>query len=140
MPDYLGVTGTRYGMTEPQAAIAYEMLANLRINHDVLHHGCCVGADEQLVIKAHEFDYSIVAHPPINRAFFSQTAYNLSHLKLNPQEYLVRNRVIASNCHTLLACPKELGERNSGTGYTIQYARMTLGKFVIIVSPHGNIL
>lgn len=139
MPERLGFTGTRQGMTR-------EQLATLRIvlrKHAGwwLSHGDCVGADEQLHHVAHGLgfdDDSIWIHPPEEdrlRAFCGAPPGRI----FRPRPYKIRNMEIADLCARLVAAPAEASEqRRGGTWFTVRYARH-LGRPIKIILPNGRV-
>jgi hypothetical protein len=108
----LGFTGTRAGLTAAQAARLRELVAGAT----EVHHGDCVGADEQ----------------------FHRIA--IAAGVLPPQPYLKRNQAIVRSTDYLVGCPKEATEprpgRGQGTWSTIRFARR-LGRRTEVVWPTG---
>lgn len=134
-----GFTGTRYETTGNQ----HESLCNwLRENKPTeLHHGCCTGADEEVVIATQAIlpQCSIIGHPPVNTRSVSREAVQGSHSTRNPKPYLDRNKDIVACSDVLLACPKGDEEfSGSGTWATIRAARRTR-KPIVIFWPDGSI-
>ena len=123
----VGFTGTRYGMTERQKQLLRDKL--LELMPDEIHHGDCVGADEQCHKIAHELKIKVLIHPPIdsfNRAFCE------SPYMFEPKPYLDRNKDIACLSDVLIGCPDN--RTISGTRYTLNYAER-MGKTTIIILP-----
>lgn len=136
---HVGVTATRQGLTVPQLGKAREMLAGAAQERTgdrlVLHHGDCIGGDEQLAQAARELGYWIVGHPPLVPRY---RAWFLSD-ELRPLgEYRVRNRVIVDVSDVMLACPAESTmQSRGGTWYTIRYAQ-TRQVWLRVVGPDGR--
>ncbi|QYN40986.1 hypothetical protein K1T35_47450 (plasmid) [Pseudonocardia sp. DSM 110487] len=134
----VGITGTTRGLTAAQRETLRQVLADLAISaRPELHHGDCVGVDEQAATIAWRLGYWIVGHPaddPDGRA------HSTCNLLLAPRDSAARNRDIVDVADLLIGCPG--GEEEwpgSGTWYTINYAR-TSGVPLLVVSPSGRIL
>ena len=110
----IGFTGTRQGMTREQERTLRDLLASHR--GAVLHHGDCVGADEQAHDIAVSLGCGIVIHPPLLEA---QRAFKPAPQIRAPKPYLVRNKDIVRETDLLVAAPKEaLEQHRSGTPAT----------------------
>jgi hypothetical protein len=131
----VGVTGTQKKMTPNQYAAARMVLEQLHATE--LHHGDCVGADEQFHGLARELDLRVVVHPPdsdTKRAFCEGD-------EIRPvAPYLVRNSHIVTETEVLVATPYERTEQvRSGTWSTVRRG-VTAGRRVIVVFPNGAIV
>lgn len=121
-------------MTRPQHDQVTELLAVRRPAW--LHHGCCIGADEQAHIIARTIGIAIEGHPPSDsrlRSFLECNRIN------KPLAYLRRNRAIVEAVDALIAAP--MGRREelrSGTWSAIRYAKHRL-RIVTIVWPDGSL-
>ena len=129
--NHTGFTGSREGMTQLQSD---EVQRLIQLLDGKFHHGDCVGADFQ----AHRFaelndKLEIVIHPPVKT---SLRAYCKNGVVLPPKEYLKRNKDIVDACGWLIAAPKDRVQKG-GTWWTINYARMT-GTKVVVVYPDGT--
>ena len=128
----VGFTGTRKGMTGSQTSVVTKALRKA----SEVHHGDCIGADEQCHVICQELDIPIVIHPPEEERLraFCEGAARVEP----PRPYLVRDRIIVDKCQLLLACPSENDEpgiaRGQGTWSTVRYARRT-GRLFRIVWP-----
>jgi hypothetical protein len=134
-----GFTGTREGTTNEQIQALGRWL--LQHKPGVIHHGACVGADEEAVrlIKATpQLGATVIAHPPLEPALVSEKAIGLSDGKWRPKTYLERNHDIVDAADVLLACPKAPETQRSGTWATIRYAER-LEKKVVLFWPSGSI-
>lgn len=141
MSEPAGMTGTQEGLTGEQTASALFLIKFLNISS--LHHGDCIGADEQLDAIARSVGLHRTIHPPINQ---SKEAF--CYLKIDeglfnkfdvlpPKEYLDRNHDIVDDTKLLLAFPKGPEELRSGTWATIRYAKKS-NSLVIVVWPDGK--
>ena len=65
----IGITGTEKGMTLAQYNSAYDLIRKLSSDHNILHHGDCLGADAEFHVIAEEFGFRIHIHPPLNSSF-----------------------------------------------------------------------
>lgn len=134
----LGVTGTRNEPTREQRNSIRDIIDRYSFRSK-MHHGCCVGVDAYITVLCRLRSWTIVAHPPINRAYFSSISYNSSDIKLQDEEYLVRNQIIVIDTNMLLAVPETEEEVvRSGTWSTVRFAR-TLAHPILIVWPSGRI-
>lgn len=113
----VGVTASRRGMTLNQLDELCEGLIALGATE--LHHGDCVGGDEQAHAIGRSLGLRIVGHPPDNprlRAFCDCD-------ELRPElPYMVRNRAIVTTCELLAGGPDRPRSPRSGTWLTIGYA------------------
>ena len=142
----LGVTGTRYGMTDAQNAALAGLLMELEAAHGVteFHHGDCTGVDDQAAdMVGRLFKVAlIVGHPPTYTSGKSELwrAYNnATHWWLPPRGYLARNREIVNGVDVVLAVPSHRSEQaRGGTWYTVRVARAN-GKPLAIVWPNGTV-
>jgi len=132
----IGFTGTRKGLSVKQKEVLLNFLS--RISFSEVHHGDCIGADEQFhYLIRRFFPYvRIVIHPPRNPKY---RAFCKGDIILPEKDYLVRNKDIVNSSDIIIACPKENHEiQRSGTWMTIRYARKKRKK-IIIVFPDGEV-
>lgn len=132
---HIGFSGTRNGMNEYQKKLLTEILTRLSAKGDakiVLHHGDCIGADEEAHYIAKELGIEIHIHPPKERKY---RAF-LSGAALYPEKsYLTRNHDIVNSTQRLYAAPSQDYEiLRSGTWATIRYA-YKVGKPVFLIRP-----
>lgn len=125
-----GVTGSRNGFArDAQREGVFKILSRA----DCLHHGDCVGVDEEC---ARAFRGETIAHPPDNVSLRSSF---FSDIIMPAKPYLDRNRDIISSIRYLTAAPDGFQEkRRSGTWATIRYAKK-VGVPVFIVYPDGSV-
>lgn len=138
---HIGLTGTRRGMTPRQlAAVTYLVRCWGTFPPDtrpIVHHGDCVGADEQFDKICHIERVGRILHP--------STAATRCHSEklrpegvlevLEPDAPLARDRVIVERIGLLLAAPKlRKEELRSGTWATVRYAREE-GVPVLVLDP-----
>jgi hypothetical protein len=131
---HIGFTGTRHGMSVPQHA-AVDALLSL-FDPLWVHHGDCVGADEQFHALARKYRHRVHLHPPVKddkRAFCDWDKIS------DPFPYLTRDRHIVAASSLLLATPYEMTKQfRGGTWTTIRYAReANLDRIIIL--PDGSI-
>lgn len=139
---HIGITGTQEGLFSEQKAtlkMTLEVMANCISEESWLHHGDCIGVDEQSHDIAFDLGYSIVVHPPIKadkRAFCK----GIKTCIVLP--YLERNRKIVDAIEVLIACPlftvNHPKSKRSGTWYTIKYAHQMQIKTIIV--PRDGII
>lgn len=153
----LAFTGTQRGMTDAQFATCDRLLALWKPTE--IHHGDCIGADDQIDQLAQKHGIDTVIHPPENpskrawchrRWLFNCELDAKSGIKptravveLAPAHYLERNQDIVNEGNALLATPFESAEqRRSGTWFTIRRGRIARFqrddfKRTVIVWPDG---
>lgn len=87
-----------------------------------LHHGDCMGADEEAHDIARAYGWTIVIHPPSDDSW---RAWSIGDLVLVAKPYITRNHDIVDAADQLYAAPDSEQERmRSGTWSTIRYARL----------------
>jgi hypothetical protein len=142
----LGFTGTREGMTPSQVCALLHLIHDLK--PDELHHGDCVGADEQAHHAAEIMKVErIVVHPSEDDRYQAFTYTNTDNMMAgiepedvgvevyDPKPYLERNQAIVDECDVLVATPKTKEEQQrSGTWATVRMARKA-GKKVYVLYP-----
>jgi hypothetical protein len=112
----LGSTGTRQGMTPEQK----DTVAVLVQPYAVLHHGDCVGSDEEMHDIAGAAGLHRVIHPPLDRRY---RAFCQGEETLKAKAYLTRDRDIVFACDVLIATPAEDHHMtHGGTWYTVDFA------------------
>jgi len=130
----VGFTGTQTGMTQNQILAVAGLLVDLL--PEEVHHGDCIGADEQFDRIAWQTGIPRVSHPPDKDA---KRAHCEAQMIREPKPYLDRNRDIVDDTEFLIATPKTYVEaRRSGTWYTVRYARKGDGN-IAIVYPDGRV-
>ena len=135
----IGFTGTRLGMTSKQRdsieAILNFMKQLKEHEPEEVHHGDCVGADEQFHRMCQLRRLCIVIHPPDNE---SLRANCIGGVVLVPKPYLDRNEDIVNVSDILFAAPKGSEQfQGSGTWQTIRRAKRW-NRNVIIIHPEGG--
>ena len=125
-PFKLGVTGTRYGISQEQFLAAQAWLQKPFWNRDFelveFHQGDCVGADAQLsfMVRMAHPKCKIIGHIPEKsdlREYFENDE------EREPTNYLARNRNIVNEVDMLIAFPAHKDMSKGGTWYTIKYAK-----------------
>lgn len=134
----LGVTGTRNPITDAQRKWMRDVIANV----GQLHHGACVGADEESHDAAVLSDTTIVIHPPTDeRLMMPRSKWFVRggiHV-MSAKPYLERNRAIVNDSDRMIALPDGPERWTGGTWYTVHYALEKAGKSVTICYPDGTI-
>lgn len=128
----VGFTGTQVGMSKSQLGLLRHVFLGVD-PVDEVHHGDCVGADEELDAYVRTLGgVLIVIHPPSNpskRAFCFQPG----DVQRPERPYLDRNRDIVDACDVLVAAPRtDQEELRSGTWSTVRYAR-SVGRRVVVL-------
>jgi hypothetical protein len=130
----VGFTGTRAGLTEYQRQRIRTILAEAT----EVHHGDCVGGDEQFHRIAIAAGVPVVIHPPTDP---KQRAFCRGAVAVMPPEpYLKRNQSIVRAVDMLIGAPKEMKEpkpgRGQGTWSTVRFARKPgQDAFVSVIWP-----
>jgi hypothetical protein len=126
-----GFTGNRYGLSETQIKEILKIFENEEGKIEV-HHGDCVGADEQFhKLCEKNTKIKIVIHPPSDNKL---RAFCKSDYITEPKDYLKRNDDILKSCEILIACPIDENEiLRSGTWSTIRKARKSKKDIRILV-------
>ena len=139
----IGFTGTRSSMTVHQWNWTKRTIYQyLRDWENTLHHGDCVGADEQvhrlvrgIQQQCQSQRIKLIGHPPTDPRHRAHCDFD--HI-LPEKPYLERNHDIVDACHLLIACPRGMDEElRSGTWAAIRYARKKHVP-VTIIWPDGT--
>lgn len=139
MVNSVGFTGTRLGMSVRQRQ-SIEILLWLLQPKEV-HHGDCVGADEQFHRIAQQRKLRIIIHPPDNEKLQAKCMFesdDKTSFRMASKPYVDRNIDIIKTTDIMLAAPSGEEVQRSGTWLTIRHAK-GLKKHVIIVYPEGNL-
>lgn len=136
----IGLTGTRYGLTDAQVLTAARLIAEFGDSITEWHQGGCVGADWQVSYLLYE---STSAHQhiwPGRVAAELQQDWEIwfpertvVHEEMPPLE---RNKVIVTYCDWLWAFPQGEEVLRSGTWATIRHADRTVVNYDV-VGPDG---
>lgn len=136
---HIGFTGTREGLTQEQQEALTEVLGNMCAKRGwcILHHGDCIGADEDahdIATGLHPMSTHI--HPPSDG---SKRAHCVGGRESKPRPYMKRNADIVKASSCLIACPlgAEGDHKRSGTWATVRMARRA-GKHILIIYPDGK--
>lgn len=138
----VGFTGTRDGMTDPQAAQVGALLEALRwVGATQAMHGLCKGADEHFHHLARAHGYFLIGCPGVTH---TGLAYLRSSVECDmvkrAKPFLVRDKDIVTDTDVLIATPKEqISQHRSGTWTTIRYAREAQ-KPLLLIWPDGSSL
>jgi|SRR5882672_3095222 len=146
---HIGFTGTRRGMTCPQATRILDIYSELVFKQNGvfpealdLHHGDCVGADLEmhLMIRSNHRNSRIIGHPPILDDYRAFCDFDITD---EPLPYLTRNEKIIDSTQLLIAAPNSKSANiRSGTWYTVQKARDRIFHYndykLVIVYPDGS--
>lgn len=138
---HIGFTGTRHGLETMQyeslGLLMDEIMAQACRDGDGVgvHHGDCIGADEQFHKLAREIGYAVAIHPSTHPL----RAHCQGDKMHEPKATLARNADIVAASEIMLACPYEFEEQpRGGTWTTIRMARKA-GKPLAIVLPDGTV-
>lgn len=142
--EIIDITGSRYGTTFAQQRAFVTHITGIRDRIEV-HHGCCVGADEQIHNLAWSWDCRIVGHPPTDPRLmfdYSHAEEEFDEIR-QPLPYLARNREIVDSSTYLMVFPNTFAAEflkpgPGGTRYTFNYATGQHLRRAIVVWPDGN--
>ncbi len=145
MTMHVGFTGTRTGMTAAQRRAVEALLMKIDAEFQeiiTVHHGCCIGADEEFGDMCRESGMTIVGHPPLIEAFESSRAVAACDELIPEAPYHVRNQAIVDESGVMIATPRESQPQPAGgTWMTIRMALRALraGKLVRlhVIGPDG---
>jgi len=122
----IGFTGTREGMTQKQAMEVADVLFHFvrTIDEVAVHHGCCVGADDDFHKLAKWLGLPIYLHPPENDSLVVvQHFIDVPESRIEMKKpYLERNKRIVECTDVLIATPKSVAVQKGGTWHTINCA------------------
>lgn len=124
----IGVTGTRNGATDFQIEQIIDFF-KVMTEPIELHHGDCIGVDEQVALIARECGGKVICHPPVKpelRAFFNSDEYR------TVATYFQRNRNIVNETSLLLVVPNSMEwQPRGGTWHTHDYAKKINRPYII---------
>lgn len=131
---HVGFTGTRNGMTAEQKVGFSRLLTHLQPTH--LHHGDCVGADDEAANIAADLGIELICHPPIDETL---RAFNARHKEARPAKtHFARNRDIVNESEALIVCPLDMTHQSrGGTWYTYDFA-VKRHKPTYVIWPDGT--
>lgn len=132
----VSVSGTREGASDAQLLALAETLLHYTGLHKTieLHHGDCLGVDQQAAEMAAMMQHTTVSHPPTKD---NMRAFHESDVVMPAKGYLERDRDLAELCDVLVALPLVHDvNANSGTWYTIRHA-MRINKDIIVIDRDG---
>jgi hypothetical protein len=146
LPWAVSATGTQDGMTPPQLVSAIQVLRDGK--PQVLIHGCCIGGDDDWDTAAADLGIDRIGVPAehvrsvLESVMRGRTGSRFSYQPSGPagtrEPPLVRNRKIVKLGQALVAAPKGIETKRSGTWATVRLARRAK-KPVIIIWPDGRI-
>lgn len=124
----VGVTGSRSKPRKHQITAMMEWLLQHKEEINEIHHGDCIGWDQTVhrAVANHDKNITIHIHPPKNpvaRAYMQLENDDSSPIIVHDEKkYLDRNDEIVAVSDCIIAAPKSLNRRHSGTWYTIRKA------------------
>jgi hypothetical protein len=140
----VGFSGTQAGMTEAQKRMVRNLVGELWPSN--VHHGDCVGADEEFhnIVLEELPDCMIHIHPGTdgNREM-PKRAYCLGPIDrvriYEPKPYLMRNIDLVRQSEALIAAPQQSKPvMRSGTWTTVRKANR-YGKVLYVILPDGEV-
>lgn len=138
----IGFTGTRQGMTAVQYDAALTVMRRLCDGRRVeVHHGDCIGADDELHGIASELGCVVVVRPGINPPHLCAGCRGA--IRHDPESNMTRNRYIVAAADLMLAAPssRPIGgvgnmQVRGGTFATIRMA-IRASKPLLAIWPDG---
>ena len=133
----IGITASRKGISA-QALETFEAVLQEHPELEELHHGDCVGGDEQIHMMVQNIvpEVRLVIHPPINEDLRANCkgAYKV----LPKKDYMSRNHDIVNTSEVIVGFPNGNHEIiRSGTWATLRFARKK-NKKIIVIYPDGS--
>ncbi len=134
----VGVSGTQKGITAYQTHRVFDLLDAW--DWSQLHHGNCVGADEEIAFIALEMrGYTsllekkqiVIAHPTIHKQQSEKSYFDEIRPNFPP---LVRNHNIVDAVQRMIICPGGIYTLRSGTWATFRYA-VKRHKIIHLIPP-----
>ncbi len=126
----LGMTGNREGLTKESSDFLINFIKNNNVTE--VHHGDCLGCDEDFHEICKLMNVKIIVHPPDKntmRAFCDGENVTI----LPGKEYLKRNHDIVKSSDVMIAFPFLRHEiLRSGTWATIRFAKKNNKKLFIV--------
>ena len=117
----IGITGARSGMNAEQSSSLRYHLSRVDTSITQLHHGDCVGVDEEAAVLASNMGIQTVCHPPVDE---SLRAHHNSTIILEQKNHFARNRNIVDSVDLLFVVPyQDEWQSRGGTWYTHDYAK-----------------
>jgi hypothetical protein len=136
----LGFTGSRTGMTRPQAHVVMNVLEAIKPSK--VFHGDCKGSDKQFDEMAWQCGIWREAYPGMDAKGQSPSRAFCDADVVHPTlPYKERDRLVAQRgTDLLLATPSgpEADLPRSGTWYTIRYAHR-IGRTIYVIKPDGDL-
>lgn len=138
----IGFTGTRNGMTKEQRTVVEKFVDDMPVT--ALHHGACVGSDEQMhrIVIGFKPDVKITVHPgpdPKSSLVAKWCLEEWDTHVLPGKAHLRRNRDIVDAVEVMVATPPTMtNPGRGGTWWTIKEARR-LGRAILVVLPDGSL-
>ncbi len=132
----LGITASRNGITEKQKEAFLDWLKEQDI--DMVHHGCCIGGDEEIhdIIREFNEEILIFGHPAIVASKYkSDCKCDIWWVIKKP---LDRNHDIVNSSEIMAAFPAGPEIIRSGTWATIRYTKKMYKKLYIFW-PDGEV-
>lgn len=136
----IGFTGTREGLAKEQRATLQLCLQMAKMGSGKtwleLHHGSCVGADDEVNLICFTMDIVRSIHPPKDERYLANCR---GEHRYEPKDYRARNEDIVNASDLVIACPAQREEqgRGSGTWMTIRIAQSKF-KPLLAIFPDGT--
>ena len=133
----IGITASREGISA-QALETFESILQEFPELEELHHGDCVGGDEQIHMMMQNIapEVQLIVHPPIKGDHRANCEG--AHVVLPKKDYMVRNHDIVMASEAVIGFPNGNNEiMRSGTWATLRIARRK-NKKIIVVYPDGT--
>lgn len=137
---HVGFTGTRHGMS-PAQIDAVSMIMRKIADADVplvVHHGDCVGADEDFHVIARSCDAIVETHPGPTPGMRARCEADRVHPVVGNH---LRNRRIVGASAAMIATPFEATHRDyGGTWYTVDFAMKLERPLALVLPRSGGVL
>jgi hypothetical protein len=145
---HIGITGTRWGMSERQKEIVLYIYRKAMIifhNAITLHQGMCEGSDTEMhdLIREYDSQATVIGHPSIKK---DHEVWRQCDKYREDKDHLERNRDIVAEVDLMVATPhQEEEQQRGGTWYTIRHAKKVIKsgegncKKLYVVFPSGKV-
>lgn len=143
---HVGFTGTRHGMSPTQVKAVTMIVEHIKRAVELtVHHGDCVGADEDFHEIARSFGARVESHPgrnslsrPVAKTGNDLRAFCEADVVHDVVGHFQRNRRIVDVSAAVIATPFEATHQDhGGTWYTVDYA-VGLRKPLALVLPRSG--
>jgi hypothetical protein len=134
---HVGVTGTRYGMSDFQKKELFRKFGEFTYLEEYVffHFGDCTGVDAEAFELASKFGFITVSHPPVNQKWRAHCKADITHY---PMPYLVRNQDIVDSSNLLIVVPKTPETESPRSGAWATYRMAAKARVKTLITLPGS--